>query len=55
MKGVIPLDPYVDHKSSKVLFENGIIYAATLNQSDVQHNNNKFYILQVLQSESKPD
>ena len=30
-------------------------YAATLNQTNVQHNNNKFYILQILESESNPN
>ena len=27
----------------------------TLNQSDIKNNNNKFYILQVLESESNPN
>ncbi len=48
MKGGIPLDPHVKNKNTKVLVYNGVTYAATLNQSNVQHNNNKFYILQVL-------
>ena len=32
----------------------GKIYSSTLNQSNVVHNNNKFYILQVVESLSNP-
>ena len=30
------------------------MYSATLNQSNVSRNNNKYYILQILQSDSNP-
>jgi len=49
-KGSIPVDPYVTNKNLKVLIDNNEIYSATLNQSNVLENNNKFYVLQVLQS-----
>lgn len=39
----------------RVLVHNGVTYAATLNQTNVQHNNNKFYILQIVESESNPN
>ncbi len=54
LKGKIPVDPYAI-KDTKVAVHNGITYASTLNQSNVQHNNNKFYILQVLESENNPN
>ena len=38
----------------RVLVHGGVTYAATLNQTNVQHNNNKFYIIQVLESETNP-
>jgi hypothetical protein len=44
------VDPHVQTKNVKVLVYNGVTYGATLNQTNVQHNNNKFYILQVLES-----
>ncbi len=55
MKGDVPLDPYLTNKNCKVYSDKNEVYAATLNQSNVEHNNNKFYILQVLQSESNAD
>lgn len=30
-------------------------YGKTLNQSNIMNNNNKFYILQILQNETNPD
>jgi len=32
-----------------------VIYSATLNQTNVMSNNNKFYIIQILQSDSNTD
>ena len=32
-----------------------MVYSATLNQTNVANNNNKFYIIQVLQSDSNPN
>lgn len=34
---------------------NGKIYSATLNQTNVERNNNKFYLLQILQSDTNPN
>jgi len=34
-----------------VLQEGGKVYSATLNQSNLDANNNKFYIIQILQDE----
>lgn len=50
MKGSIPIDTYFSRAAQcKVHVDaSGNIYAATLNQSNVTANNNKFYILQVL-------
>ena len=55
MKGMVPVDQYVPeaHKY-RVYSENGEVYSTTLNQSNVSTNNNKFYILQVLENESDP-
>jgi len=33
---------------------NGKVYSATLNQTNVEHNNNKFYVIQILQSDANP-
>ena len=55
LKGSIPVDPQVQAKNVRVLVHNGVTYAATLNQTNVQHNNNKFYILQILESETNPN
>ena len=53
MKGSIPVDQYLSNGSNyKVYTDGSKVYAATLNQSNVQANNNKFYILQILQHES---
>lgn len=38
-----------------VVTDNNITYASTLNQSNVTANNNKFYILQVLQATDSPN
>jgi poly [ADP-ribose] polymerase 2/3/4 len=35
-----------------VFQENGKTYSATLNQSNLDQNNNKFYIVQILQNET---
>lgn len=55
MKGSIPVDQhFFDQTHYKVYSQGGIIYAKTLNQSNLQNNNNKFYILQILQNETNP-
>jgi len=48
LKGSIPVDPQVKNKNVKVLVYNGVTYASTLNQANIQNNNNKFYVLQIL-------
>lgn len=49
MTGSVPVDTYFSKVGqSKVFQKDGVIYAATLNQSNVAQNNNKFYILQIL-------
>ncbi len=37
-----------------VLEHLGKVYSATLNQTSVQNNNNKFYILQIIQDSKNP-
>ena len=55
MRGLAPVDDYFYQKNaSQVVTLNGKTYAATLNQSNVQANNNKFYILQILESTAGP-
>ena len=55
MTGTVPVDEYFHMKNATHVFSlNGVTYAATLNQSNVQANNNKFYILQILESDSSP-
>ena len=56
MKGKVPIDEHfpLPHSNYHVLEYMGKVYSATLNQTNVSHNNNKFYILQVLQSDSNP-
>jgi poly [ADP-ribose] polymerase len=56
LKGNVPVDQYFSQQATyKVLVHMGTTYAKTLNQSNIQNNNNKFYILQILQSESNPN
>jgi len=54
MKGKIPIDDKfpLDKAQYHVLEHQGKVYSATLNQTNVSNNNNKFYIIQVLQSDS---
>jgi poly [ADP-ribose] polymerase len=51
MKGNAPVDQYFSSASTyKVYSDASNTYAKTLNQSNLSANNNKFYILQILQS-----
>ena len=51
MVGSVPVETHFSNASQcKVGEKNGVVYASTLNQSNVTHNNNKFYIMQVIQS-----
>ena len=48
-----PVDTFVPGNADYKVFEdNSKIYAATLNQSNLGANNNKFYIIQVLEQKS---
>jgi poly [ADP-ribose] polymerase len=52
-KGGAAVDSIVPNNSAyRVLIDGGKVYSATLNQSNLDHNNNKFYIIQVLVNES---
>ena len=53
MKGKVPIDDHFPlNKADYHVLENpSKIYSATLNQTNVMNNNNKFYILQILQSD----
>lgn len=52
-KGGAAVDSLVPNKDSyRVLQDNNKTYSATLNQSNLDANNNKFYIVQVLQNEA---
>ena len=49
-KGGAAVDSLVPNKDSYRVYQNGSkIYSATLNQSNLDANNNKFYIIQILQ------
>jgi poly [ADP-ribose] polymerase 2/3/4 len=51
MKGNAPVDQYFSSAATyKVYSDASDTYAKTLNQSNLAANNNKFYILQVLQN-----
>ena len=39
----------------RILVEGDKVYAATLNQSNIEANNNKFYIIQLLQHDTTVD
>ncbi|CAD5234123.1 unnamed protein product [Bursaphelenchus xylophilus] len=51
---VIKPDPECPVLGFKVYQKNGRIYDALLNQTNISMNNNKFYLLQVLESEKGP-
>lgn len=51
VSGSVPVDPYFPRgNASKVVEHKGEVYAATLNQTNISNNNNKFYILQIIQT-----
>lgn len=55
MKGKAPVDQYVPGAAQYQVYSDASdVYSTTLNQSNISANNNKFYILQVLQHESNP-
>lgn len=50
-KGKAPVDPECFNKDKyHVYFEKNDIYDAMLNQTNLKNNNNKFYLMQILQS-----
>ena len=52
IKGGAAVDTLVPNKDQfRVFQENGKSYAATMNQANMDQNNNKFYIVQVLVNE----
>jgi len=52
-KGGAAVDSLVQNGSAfRVLVDGGKVYSATLNQSNLDANNNKFYIIQVLVDEA---
>lgn len=56
MKGTVPVDQYFSKAATfKVYADKDKIYAATLNQSNIDNNNNKFYIIQILVNEKNPN
>lgn len=57
MKGKVPIDEYfpLDKKHYHVLEHKGKVYSATLNQTSINANSNKFYIIQILQNDSNPN
>lgn len=53
--GDAPVDDFVPNKDKfEVASFFGEVYSKTLNQSNVDRNNNKFYILQILKTKSAP-
>mmetsp|Transcript_64488 Transcript_64488/g.74962 ORF Transcript_64488/g.74962 Transcript_64488/m.74962 type:complete len:768 (+) Transcript_64488:42-2345(+) len=57
-KGGVAVDPLCRMKDKVHVYTGAPgnkVYAATLNQSDIKNNNNKFYIVQLLQSDANKD
>lgn len=55
VKGCAPVDPQCPLQTSHHVYVNGsIIYDAMLNQTNLQFNNNKYYVIQLLESDSSP-
>jgi len=53
--GKAPVDEFCPNASNlQVSVKFGQVWSKTLNQSNVNHNNNKFYIIQLLESKSTP-
>lgn len=53
-KGKVPVDPECTEKVGKahVYFDGTNVYDAMLNQTNLQYNNNKYYVLQVLEDDN---
>lgn len=52
-KGVVPVDAQFPefHRDYHVYAENGVAYDCLLNQTNISKNANKFYVMQILQSD----
>jgi poly [ADP-ribose] polymerase len=49
VQGLAPVDAHFTKlDKSRVVEKDGVVYSATLNQSNVVKNNNKFYVMQIL-------
>jgi poly [ADP-ribose] polymerase len=46
------IDSHCTHKDGSLLKSNGLVYDCTLNQTEIRSNNNKFYIMQLIQTKS---
>ena len=49
---VYPIDEYCIYKG-EIYVENDNVYSCTLNQTDIESNKNKFYIIQIIKNSSK--
>lgn len=52
VKGKIPVDEYCSVKDTTHVYDNGIVWDACLNQTNIAKNNNKFYNIQLLETDS---
>lgn len=50
-KGYI-IDEYCDYKSGELVVDGDMVYSCTLNQTEIDANKNKFYIMQIVNSGS---
>jgi poly [ADP-ribose] polymerase len=57
LKGTVPVDHLFSMLDTYKVYtdKDNKMYAATLNQSNISNNNNKFYILQILINEKNPN
>lgn len=55
VKGAAPVDEYCPmHSSAHVFTEGSDVYDCMLNQTNIGMNNNKYYVIQLLESDSTP-
>jgi len=47
--GVVPVDSNCKLDEACVFVENGLVWSCTLNQTNIMSNNNKFYVIQLLE------
>lgn len=54
-KGSAAVDSKFPYASTCHVYEqNGTVYTCTMNQTDIKNNNNKFYIIQILETDASP-